>query len=127
MALSAEERRRLGRRIREAREYLGLSPAFVAEQLGTSPEDITAIEIGRREVTPVELERLARLLKRPVERFMAERDESPESVRDAGDRALFRAARDLSDHDRQQVLRFAEFLREAGPMPARSTEAEGSV
>ncbi len=127
MALSDEERRRLGRRIHEAREYLGLSPAFVAEQLGTVPEAVTALEIGRRDAAPVELERLARLLKRPVERFMAERDESPESVRDPGDRALFRAARDLSDHDRQQILRFAEFLREAGPVPARSSEAEGSV
>src|SRR3712207_6899599 len=58
------------------------------------------------------------------ERFIAERDEAPEAVRDAGDRALFRAARDLSNHDRQQVLRFAEFLREAGPVPARSRSEE---
>jgi hypothetical protein len=34
--------------------------------------------------------------------------------------ALFRATRQLSDNDRQQVLQFAEFLRHSGPAPKQA-------
>ncbi len=118
------DRARLGRRLREAREYLGLSVEFVAEQAGLSRASLLAIEGGRRKVSYLELKRLAQLLKRPVSVLLAEED-SVEGVvpDDAASHALFRAARDLSDEDRRQVLRFAQFLQESGPAPVPPEEA----
>ena len=75
---------------------------------------ITNMESGRRKVSTFELARLAKLYRQPYEYFLGEIPEAPE---DTTTTALFRAARDLSDRDREQVLRFAQFLRNAGPAP----------
>ncbi len=107
--------RELGERLRRSREYLGLSQGEVAEVLGISRPAITQIEAGRRKVSTLELAKLARLFGQPYEHFLGE---VPELVEDETSQALFRAARDLTDEDRQQVLRFAQFLRNAGRAPA---------
>lgn len=120
---SLEERRRLGRRVREAREYLGLSQEFVAAHAGLAASSLAAIELGRRDATPDQIERLFRLLKIPPAALEAE-DGGSAPPPDPTVRALFRAARSLSDQDREQVVRFAEFLREAGPAPVRSPAAD---
>lgn len=107
--------RAIGERVRHSREYLGLSQGEVAEVLGLSRPAISQIEAGRRKVSTLELAKLARLFGRPYEYFLGE---VPEPVQDETSQALFRAARDLSDDDRRQVLQFAEFLRNAGRAPA---------
>src|ERR671917_430171 len=109
------EHRQLGRRVREAREYLGLSQESVAEYLGIPRASISAIETGRRKVSSGELQQLSHLLKRPITALLGEDDtvDTEEPV-DPTFRALFRTARALSPEDRQQVLRFAQFLRHAG-------------
>ncbi|MGH3829460.1 MAG: helix-turn-helix domain-containing protein [Pseudonocardiaceae bacterium] len=108
------DRNSLGERLRAAREYLGLSQSDVAEFLGLSRPAVTNMETGNRKVSADELARLARLYHRPYEYFMGEAS-MEEDITTA---ALYRATRDLSDHDRDQVLRFAQFLRTAGRAPA---------
>jgi transcriptional regulator with XRE-family HTH domain len=105
-----EERpRRLAERLREAREYLGLSQQFVAEQTGIPRVAVSAIENGKRKVEALELEALARLYKYPVTYFLDGALEEPASVR-----ALAREARGLTERDLEEVLRFAQFLKVYG-------------
>jgi transcriptional regulator with XRE-family HTH domain len=104
----------LGERLRRSREFLGLSQGEVAEHLGLSRPAVSNMEAGRRKVSTLELARMARLYHEPYEHFLGETPAVPE---DTTTTALFRAARELSDRDREQVLRFAQFLRGAGRAP----------
>jgi transcriptional regulator with XRE-family HTH domain len=122
-----EEQERLGNRLRESREYLGLSQEFVAEHLGIPRASISAMENGKRKVSSLELKQLARIYKQPLSYFLGEdefaRDEqSPDVIFSA----LYRTTRALSDQDRQQVLRFAQFLRQAGQAPAPKEKMDDS-
>jgi transcriptional regulator with XRE-family HTH domain len=114
IAGTEDEWRRLGERFRESREYLGLSQETVAAHLGITRPAISAMENGKRKVSSVELRELARLYKRPYAYFLGE-DEGPEE--DETTKALFRATREMTDRDREQVLRFAQFLKNAGAAP----------
>jgi transcriptional regulator with XRE-family HTH domain len=109
----------LAERIRREREYLNLKQEQVAAVLNISRAAVSAIETGRRKVSGQELKRLAILFGTNVDRLLgADVEEDPTSV------ALFRAAKGLSDLDRKQVLRFAEFLRNAGQPPPVSDASE---
>lgn len=99
----------LGARLREAREYLGLLQEDVANALAIPRASVSALEAGKRKVTGIELRRLARLYRRPVAWLLGEEEPSLESSE-----PLFRATSALSQHDKEQVLRFAEFLAAAG-------------
>lgn len=117
----AAEWRRVGERLRESREYLGLSQEAVSDALGIPRPSVSAMEAGKRKVSSVELSELAKLYRRPYEYFLGK--PSPEEDTDDTSKALYRATRALSETDREQVLRFAEFLRRAGPAPRRSSES----
>jgi hypothetical protein len=80
------------------------------------------MESGKRKVSSVELSQLARLYRRPYEYLLGEQP-SDEGDADDTSKALYRATRELSDEDREQVLRFAEFLKRAGPAPRGSGDA----
>lgn len=112
----------IAQRIREAREYLGLSQGVVADAIGVPRPSISMMESGQRKVSADELRKLAKLYRKPYEYFLGEEvvDETAESAESVT--ALFRAAKDLSENDRLQVLRFAEFLRDAGPPPVPDSE-----
>jgi transcriptional regulator with XRE-family HTH domain len=114
IAGTKDEWRLFGERLRESREYLGLSQEAVAVHLAITRPAISAMENGKRKVSSVELRELARLYKRPYAYFLGE-DEAPEE--DETTKALFRATREMTDRDREQVLRFAQFLKNAGPAP----------
>ncbi|MBA2681648.1 MAG: helix-turn-helix transcriptional regulator [Ktedonobacteraceae bacterium] len=116
-----EEQEQLGRRLRESREYIGLSQEFVAERLGIPRASISAMETGKRKVSSLELKHLAHLYKRSVTSLLGE-DTQEEQAEDATVRALFRTARELSEQDRQQLLRFAQFLRQVGHAPQTHDE-----
>lgn len=103
---------RLAERVRTEREYLNLKQEQVADVLGVSRAAVSAIETGRRKVSGQELKLLAKLFGVSVDRLLGAELEEDETAQ-----ALFRTAKKLSDHDRAQVLRFAEFLRNAGPPP----------
>lgn len=122
-----EETEELGRRLRDAREYLGLSQELVAEKLAIPRASVSAIEAGRRKVGSLELKRLAALYRRPVSAFLDEDVRSAAGEdRDSALTALYRAARNLSDQDREQVIRFAQFLRQAGPAEPIATRRTGA-
>ena len=112
-----EEYVSMGARLRQAREYLGLSQEAVAEALGVPRASVSAMESGRRKVSSLELRDLARLYKRPLDWFY-NIDAEP-IVEDDTVSALFRATKNLTQEDKEQVLRFAEFLKGAGQAPAR--------
>lgn len=93
-------------RLKEAREYLGLSQQDVAEVTSLSRSAVSLIETGHRRVDTVELVALARLYQRSVAYFTGEEKEIlPDDVS-----ALARQASKLSAKDRSELLRFTEFL-----------------
>ena len=116
----ASEEMALARRLREAREYIGLLQEDVAAALDIPRASVSAIESGKRRVSSLELRRLGRLYRRPVAWLLGE--EGAEVDMDA---PLYRATAALSAQDKEQVLRFAEFLAGAGrPGTARDERTE---
>ena len=111
----------LASRLREARAYLGLSQEDVAGYLGVPRPAVSAIERGTRKVSSIELKRLAELFRRPVGFFLDSEVEGAVVLgADSFDGALFRATQALDAADRDQVLKFAEFLKQ-GPPAERDT------
>jgi transcriptional regulator with XRE-family HTH domain len=103
----------LARRLREAREFVNLSQTFVAEQTGIPRSAISDIERGERRVESLELKRLADLYRMPVDYFLGNAG-ARELAGASGDetvQALARAASDMGEPEKEQVLRFALFLR----------------
>jgi transcriptional regulator with XRE-family HTH domain len=110
-----EKWRRIGERLREAREYLELKQEEASEAVGLSRSALSLIENGRRKVDAVELSRFAELYNQSIEALtgLAANRPLPKSVH-----ALARAATELSDTDRAELLRFAEFLQARAPRSA---------
>lgn len=104
-----EERRRLGDRLREARKYLGLKQDEVANYLKIPRTALTDIENGQRKVEALELSRLAKLYRQPVGYFTGEDEASASLPVDVAH--LARRAANLSQKDREELGRFAEYLR----------------
>lgn len=98
----------LGERIKEEREYRGLSQEDVARYLGVPRSAVSFIESGARPVSAEELSHLAKLYQITIESLTGHGSKAadPESVR-----LLARATAELSPIDRDEVLRFARFLR----------------
>jgi transcriptional regulator with XRE-family HTH domain len=132
MNMDQNEQQAVGQRLRSARETLGLTQEDVAGAMGIQRTSVIAIEAGKRNVSALELRRLGRLYRRSVSWILGE-EPDPELVDDNG--ALYRATSELSTEDKEQVLRFAEFLaaaktqgppksriRAAGPRPAAADE-----
>lgn len=111
-----QEWRALGERLRESREYLGLSQQEVADLLKLSRPAISQMEAGKRKVSTLELRELARLYRRPYDWLIGETPD-PDPANDDVTKALYRTTRELSERDRAQLLRFAQFLSEAGGPP----------
>jgi transcriptional regulator with XRE-family HTH domain len=101
----------LADRLRDTREYLGLSQQFVAEQTQISRSAISDIERGARRVESIELKRLSQLYRYPVEYFLGSDSAESDSADADTIQALARAAGELTPEDREQVLKFADFLR----------------
>ena len=105
----AVERRRLGDRLKEARKYLGLRQEEVATYLKIPRTALTDIESGQRRVEAIELSRLARLYRQPVAFFTGEDAASADLPVDVVH--IARQVADLSQQDRDELGRFAEYLR----------------
>lgn len=105
----AEEQAKIGARLKEAREYVGLLQEDVASALGIPRASVSALESGKRRVTGLELRRLGRIYRKPVGWLLGDEDTE---LSDA--EPLYRATEALSARDREQVLRFAQFLAAAG-------------
>ncbi len=104
------DRIELGARLRKSREYLGLSQEEVAAYLVIPRSALSNIESGRRRIDALELKRIAELYKRPVAYFTGEdypvNDKLPDDIAH-----LARAAAGLSERDREELSRFADYLR----------------
>jgi len=110
----------LATRLKETREFLGLSQQFVADQTGIPRSAVSDIERGERKVEALELRRFARLYRQPVSYFYGRADD--DAVDDETVQALARAATELTADDREEVLRFANYLRHYGGPPGRAGE-----
>lgn len=103
------DRTDLAKRLREAREYLELSQDEVASALNVPRSAISMIETGQRKVDALELQRLAEIYQRPVGYFIGEGSATP-ALPDTVQH-LARTAAKLTDRDREELQRFAEFLQ----------------
>lgn len=108
-AESDTERTKLAEKLREAREYLGLSQEEVSKAVGIPRAAISLIESGQRRVDALELKKLASVYERPVGYFTGEDYGDPYLPEEV--EHLARAVADLSQKDREELTRFAEFLQ----------------
>lgn len=104
-----QARRLLGERLRDCRKYLGLKQEEVASYLKIPRTALTDIENGQRRVEALELTRLARLYRQSVGYFTGEDEAAAGYTPDIAH--LARAASQLSATDREELGRFAEYLR----------------
>lgn len=109
----------IGARLREAREYLGLPQDMAAKTLGIPLLDLGDLEGGHREPSASEVAKLSLLYRRPADWILvgSRIDVSEETL------AL---VKELSEHDREEVLKFADFLVHAGA-PNKPESAAGAL
>lgn len=97
----------LGKRLKEAREYVGITQEEAAAHLKVRRSAISEMEAGKRGVGALEMKSLASLYQRPTSWFTGETEQQvPEDVA-----FLARTISDLSENDRGELASFAEFLR----------------
>lgn len=101
-----DDRADIAARLKEAREYLGLSQQEVATTLNLPRTAVTMMESGQRRVDSVELKALAKLYQRPITFFTGE--EEPRLSSDVA--LLAKQVSKLSPQDRDELMRFSEFL-----------------
>lgn len=104
------ERRRMGEKLKRAREYIGFSQDEVAGFLKVPRTAVTNMESGQRKVDALELKRLAELYRQPVGYFTGDDDEAA-SAFPTDVTHLARQAAALSMRDREELGRFADFLK----------------
>ncbi|MCB5188877.1 helix-turn-helix transcriptional regulator [Methylobacillus caricis] len=102
-----EQRRLLAQRLKESREYCGLSQEEVAGVLGVTRPAISNIESGSRKVEAIELDKLSTLYGRTIQYFLNGEVEFED------DRVAFlaRATQGMAENDLKELERFARFLR----------------
>ena len=98
---------RLGKRLKEAREYVGVTQEEAAAHLKVRRSAISEMEAGKRGVGALEMKSLAALYGRPTAWFTGEVE--PSVSEDVA--FLARTVSDLSENDRGELASFAEFLR----------------
>lgn len=98
--------RDLGARLREVREYLDLSQQVVASRTGIARSAVSDIERGHRKVDSLELRKLARIYGYPVSYFLGEESPTSDTIS-----ALARAVDDLTPEDRDEIIKFAQYLK----------------
>jgi transcriptional regulator with XRE-family HTH domain len=100
-------RAEMAARLKEAREYVGLSQEEVARILKVPRTAISLMESGDRKVDALEIKTLANLYQRTVEYLTdATQPVIPQEVQH-----LARTASKLTAEDLQELTRFAQFLQ----------------
>lgn len=102
---------RLGSRLRESREYLGLSQQLVADRTGIPRSAISDIERGVRKVDSLELKKFALVYSKPVGYFLDEAEEADPAAHTL--QVLTRATAGMTEADRQKLVEYAELLTAA--------------
>lgn len=107
LAGGAPDDKKLVARLKEAREYMGISQEKVATYLGVPRSAVSEIESGKRSVSALELQRLAKLYQKSVGWFTDDVIQgAPPEIE-----YLARTAAELSQNDRGELQKFAEFLK----------------
>lgn len=104
------DKKKVAARLRQAREYAGLSQGQVAKMLGMHRPTISEIEAGRRRVSAEELSEFARIYDVGVSWLFG--DDS--KIDDAEMATIELAARELSKlkkEDREVILKLLHSLR----------------
>lgn len=104
-----DDRKALGMRLKEAREYLGFSQEEVANFLSVPRTAVSNVETGLRKIDALELKKLASLYKRPVSHFTGDDVQHADLGADVAH--LARKAAELSPDDRAELGQFADFLK----------------
>ena len=91
MSISQEQ---LGQRLKVAREASSFTQEQVGDHLGLSRSAIAQVELGKRSVSSLELNKLARLYGRDIREFFSEDFQEEGALI-----ALFRANDDLAEHE----------------------------
>jgi transcriptional regulator with XRE-family HTH domain len=100
------DREAIAARLKEAREYLGLSQQEIADALKLPRSAISLIETAQRGVESTELKAFAQLYQRPIGYFTGEETQTL-----GGDVAMLaKQVAKLSEQDRDELLRFSEYL-----------------
>jgi len=105
--MTNEENSAIGQRLKDIREYLKISQEDAAKAAGVSRSAISLIESGARSLKSVELSALAKLYQHPVTYFLGEEEGVQQ---DEGVKMLARSYSGLSEADREELLRFSEYL-----------------
>lgn len=101
------EAAQLGKRLKEAREYVGITQEEAASHLKVRRSAISEMEAGKRGVGALEMKSLAALYERPTSWFTGEVEQHmPQDVA-----FLARTVSELSENDKGELASFAEFLR----------------
>ena len=103
-----DNRNLLASRLKEMREYLSLSQEEVAQMLGVPRSAISLIENGERKVDALELKKFAEVYQCPLDYFTGPTQKSADTVPQIA--FLAKAAAKLTPKDREELLRFAQFL-----------------
>ena len=96
----------LGTRLKEAREYLGLTQEDVAKLMGVSREIITNIEAGTRKVSAEELSKFSKIYGWTMEELMEGEIAETETVQ-----MFARTFNELSDEDQNEILNLIKFKK----------------
>lgn len=112
MSEQKDERAALAARLKEMREYLSLSQEEVAQLLGIPRSAVSLIEKGERKVEAVELKKFAEIYQCPLEYFTRVSSKDDTTSREVA--FLAKAATKLTPKDREELLRFAQFLGSKG-------------
>jgi len=115
----ANERADIAARLKEAREYLGLSQQEVAAALTLPRTAVSMMESGQRGVDSLELKALAKLYQRPMSFFTGEE----ETALGSDVALLAKQVAKLSEQDRNELLRFSEFLMQRSQERSRDDNA----
>jgi len=87
-------KKKLGGRIKAARESCRMTQETVAERLGVSRSSIAQIESGNRAVSSIELDKLAYLFGRDIRDFLGDKPMGGDPLL-----ALFRSHPDISEQE----------------------------
>ncbi len=111
----------LAERLRLSREVVGLSQQHVAAHTGIPRSAISDIERGVRRVDSLELKKLAVVYGQSIDYLLGDSGDSE----DASLRLLTRAHAGMTDHDRESLVRFAQFLTQSSARDQRQDKGSG--
>lgn len=97
----------IGTKLKNAREYLDISQDRAAEEIGVERSELLLIENGQRRLEAVEIMALAKLYRRPIAYFT---DQNFSVIPNPNASVFARNIEKLSENDRKELEKFAEFL-----------------